>query len=180
MTGSTRPAARGWAMGRGRTPGPVGMYILFVCWAVLGLVPVLFSTHDLKLALGEAGAPGTLTVVSCEALGKGRYDCKGRFVPDDDSLRTAVLQASPDSHVGQTYRGRLDVETDRVVRTGFAGVLAQFALIGLAPLVWAGLPYSVLFALGVRRGRKTAAIIGVVVSVASLLVVIAGVIAASA
>ncbi len=176
----THPTTSGWAMGRGRTPGLMGMYILFVCWVILGLVPVLFSARDLELALGRAGAPGRLTVVSCQALGEGRYDCRGRFVPDDDSLRTKVVRAAPESEVGQSFRGRLDVETDHVVRTGTAGVLAQFALIGLTPLVYAGLPYSVMFALGVRRGRRTVGVLGLVVAVASLALVVTGVVAAYA
>ncbi|MEV6986332.1 hypothetical protein AB0M95_34455 [Sphaerisporangium sp. NPDC051017] len=176
----THPSASGWAMGKGRTPGPVGMYILLVCWVVLGLTPVLFSTRDLMLATGRAGAPGSLTVTSCQALGKGRYDCQGLFVPDDDALKTKTFQASPDSRAGQSYRARLDVETGRVVRTGTAGVLAQFALIGLTPLVYAGLPYATMFALGVRRGRRIAGRLGVVVAGASLVLVVTGMVAAYA
>ncbi|WP_248960217.1 hypothetical protein [Sphaerisporangium perillae] len=178
MTHPTTQA--GWAMGRGRTPGPMGMYVLLVCWVILGLLPVLFSTHDLMLAMGRAGAAGRLTVTSCQALGEGRYDCKGTFVPDDDSLRTTVVQAAPESRVGQSFRGRLDVETDRVVRTGTAGVLASLALLGLTPLVYAGLPYSVMFALGLRRGRKAAGVAGLVVAGVSLALVIIGVAAAYA
>ncbi|MEU8272353.1 hypothetical protein AB0B89_35030 [Sphaerisporangium sp. NPDC049002] len=176
----THPTTSGWAIGRGRTPGLIGMYILFVCWVILGLLPVLFSTHDLELALGRTGAPGRLTVVSCQALGKGRYDCRGEFVPDDDSLRTTIVRAAPESEVGQSFRGRLDVETDRVVRTGTAGVLAQLALIGLTPLVYAGLPYSLMFALRIRRGRKTAGILGLVVTGLSLVLVVTGLVAAYA
>ncbi|RCG33112.1 hypothetical protein DQ384_01315 [Sphaerisporangium album] len=156
------------------------MYILLVCWVVLGLTPVLFSTHDLMLATGRAGAPGRLTVISCQALGEGRYDCKGRFVPDDDALKTKIVQASPDSRAGQSFRGRLDVGSGRVVRTGTAGVLAQFAVIGLTPLVYAGLPYTAMFALGVRRGRRVAGRLGVVVAAASLVLVVIGVAAAYA
>jgi hypothetical protein len=85
------------------------------------------------------------------------------------------VQAAPESRVDQSFRGRLNVGTDPLVRTVTAGVLAQFRLICLTPLVYAGLPYSVMFALRVRQGRWVAGVLGLVVSGASLVVVAVGV-----
>ncbi|MET9066919.1 hypothetical protein ABZW82_17825, partial [Streptosporangium sandarakinum] len=92
--------------GPGRTPGPVGMTVLLVCWLALGLMPFVFAVDDLELAAGRTGTPGTLTVVSCASLGEGRYDCRGRFTPDGGGAAVAVA-ASPDSTAGDVRRARL-------------------------------------------------------------------------
>lgn len=164
--------------GPGRTPGPVGMTFLLLCWAVLGLTPFVFSAGDLELATGRAGTPGTLTVVSCASLGQGRYDCRGRFVPDGGGEAVTVA-ASPDSTAGDVVPARLTPAGDRAVPAGTAGVLAALTLPFLGVGVLGFLPYVLLYALGVRRGRRAAVILGCVLTAVSFAGVVTGMVAAS-
>ncbi|MCC5577433.1 hypothetical protein IMZ11_17560 [Microtetraspora sp. AC03309] len=163
----------------GRMPGPVGMSILLLCWLALGVLPFVFSVPDLRLATGQIGTPGTLTVVSCESLGKGRYDCKGRFTPDGGGDAVNV-DASPDSRAGDVIPARLTPEGDRALPTGVKGVLGALALPALGAGALAFLPYVVLYVFGVRRGRRTAVIAGSAVTAVSLIMMIVGVAAALA
>ncbi|MFF5204397.1 hypothetical protein [Streptosporangium sp. NPDC000396] len=167
----------GPAPGPGRTPGPVGMTILLVCWVGLGLLPAVFAVPDLKLATGSTGTPGTLTIVSCESLGQGRYDCKGSFVPDGGGDAIAVA-ASPDSTAGDVKRARLASERDRAVPTGTPGLLAALTMPFLSVGVLAFLPYVFLYVFRVRRGRRVAVIFGSVLTVVALCGVITGMVAA--
>ncbi|WP_067186839.1 hypothetical protein [Microtetraspora niveoalba] len=161
----------------GRRPGPLGTGVLLLCWLGLGVVAFVFSVPDLRLAAGAVGTPGTLTVVSCTPLGHGRYDCRGRFTPDDGGPAVAV-DASPDSRAGDVVRARLAPEGDRAVPAGTKGVLSALAVPALGFGVLAFLPYVVLYTFGVRRGRRTAVVAGCVVTALSLAGVVVGVAAA--
>ncbi|GGO67300.1 hypothetical protein [Nonomuraea cavernae] len=174
-SGSGKPSRGG---GGGRLPGRVGMTVLLLCWLLLGVVPFAVAVPDFRLATGEIGTPGTLTVVSCTALGKGRYDCRGRFVPDDGGAATMVA-ASPDSAAGDVGRAQLTPEGDRALPSGTKGVLSAMAMPALGLCVLAFLPYSVMYALRVRRGRKAAVVGGGVVTAASLVLLVVAVVAAS-
>nr|BFE77457.1 hypothetical protein GCM10020093_000580 [Planobispora longispora] len=90
----------------GNLPGPAARVILVLCWLAVGLLPILLAVGDVKLAAGTVGTPGTLTVVSCEDLGKGRYDCRGSFAPDGGGAAIPVA-ASPDSEAGDVTRAQL-------------------------------------------------------------------------
>ncbi|MEU4835968.1 hypothetical protein [Streptosporangium sp. NPDC023615] len=163
----------------GRTPGRIGMAILMVLWAGLAALCFVVAVPGWKLATGAAGTPGTLTVLSCEDLGQGRHDCRGRFTPDGGGGAVAV-DASPDSGAGDVRRARLAPEGDRAVPTGTAGVLAALTMPFLGVGVTAFLPYVLLYVFGVRRGRRGAVILGSVLTAVSLVGVVAGLFAASA
>ncbi|MER7206212.1 hypothetical protein [Streptosporangium sp. NPDC000239] len=163
--------------GPGRTPGPVGMAVLMILWAALGLAPFVFAVEDLKLATGRTGSPGTLTVVSCAPLGQGRYDCRGSFVLDRTG-ETVQVAASPDSTVGDVRRARLTPEGDRAVPAGTSGVLAALTLPFLGVGVLGFLPYALLYVLRVRRGRRPAVAVGCLLTAVSLAGLVVGVVAA--
>ncbi|MDP9862031.1 MULTISPECIES: hypothetical protein [Streptosporangium] len=164
--------------GPGRTPGPVGMAILLICWIALGLMPFVFSVRDLQLATGRIGTPGTLTVLSCESLGEGRYDCKGRFVSDRGG-EVVMVDASPDSTAGDVKRAQLTPQGDRAVPTGTTGLVAALTMPFLGVGVLAFLPYVFLYVFKARRGRRAAVILGSVLTAVSLAGVVAGLVAAS-
>ncbi|MEU8245228.1 hypothetical protein [Nonomuraea sp. NPDC048916] len=164
--------------GGGRVPGRAGMTVLLLCWLVLGVVPFVVAVPDVQLATGGIGTPGTLTVVSCTALGKGRYDCQGRFVPDGGGAPITVA-ASPDSEAGDVGRAQLTPEGDRALPSGTKGVLRAMALPALGLCALAFLPYVVMYVLRVRRGRKAAVVAGSVVTAASLVLLVVAVAAAS-
>jgi hypothetical protein len=150
----------GWAVGRGRTPGWFGMGLLLVMWLGICVMPVWFSLPDLSLASGRTGVSGTLHVVSCEKVGKGRYDCRGRFTPDDEADGPPVdVRASPDSDAGETYPAQLDPEAGRAVPNGFEGVMAVTGLMALGPLCAGFLPYCVLYVAGARRRALRGAVV---------------------
>ncbi|MFD8556863.1 hypothetical protein ACFV1N_06185 [Streptosporangium canum] len=175
IAGAFQPGA---APGPGRTPGPIGMTILLICWVGLGLMPLVLSVSDLKLATGEIGTPGTLTVVSCESLGEGRYDCKGSFAPDGGGAAVAVA-ASPDSTAGDVKRAQLTPEGDRAVPTGTPGLLSALTMPFLGVGVMAFLPYVFLYVFGARRGHRRAAVaFGSLLTAGSLAGVVAGLVAA--
>ncbi|GII05375.1 hypothetical protein Pta02_73830 [Planobispora takensis] len=161
----------------GRLPGPFARVFLVLCWLAVCLMPILFAVGDLRLATGEAGTPGTLTVVSCEDLGRGRYDCKGSFAPDGGGAAVAVA-ASPDSEAGDVTRAQLAPEGDRAVKAGTAGVIAALALPFLGIGMLGFLPYVILYFLGVRRGRRTSVVAGTLITVAGLAGTVAGMVAA--
>ncbi|MBB2913000.1 hypothetical protein FHS43_004295 [Streptosporangium becharense] len=163
--------------GPGRTPGPIGMTILLLLWVGLGVLPFVSAVSDLKLATGSVGTPGTLTVVSCEDLGEGRYDCKGSFTPDGGGAAIPV-DASPDSSAGDVKRARLTPEGDRAVPTGTPGILAALTLPFLGVGVFAFLPYVVMYVFGVRRGRRAAVAFGGLLVAVSLVGVVVGMVAA--
>ncbi|MFF0245065.1 hypothetical protein ACWDR9_09665 [Streptosporangium sandarakinum] len=166
----------GPAPGPGRTPGPIGMTVLLVCWLALGLMPFVFAVDDLELAAGRTGTPGTLTVVSCASLGEGRYDCRGRFTPDGGGAAVAVA-ASPDSTAGDVRRARLAPGRDRAVPTGTAGLLAALTMPFLGAGVLAFLPYVALYALRIRRGRRGAVIFGSLLTSVAVAGMVAGMVA---
>jgi len=163
--------------GPGRTPGKIGMTILLILWAGLGVLPFVFAVPDLRLATGSVGVPGTLTVVSCEELGRGRYDCEGSFAPDGGGDAIPV-DASPDSTAGDVRRAQLTPEGDRAVRTGTSGVLAALTMPFLGVGVLGFLPYVFLYVLKARRGRRAAVFLGCVLTLVSLAGLVVGMVAA--
>jgi hypothetical protein len=164
--------------GRGNPgPGPVGRIIVVLLWLVVCLAPVALSVPDFELALGRTGTPGTLTVVSCAALGEGRYDCRGRFVPDSGAP-PVLVKASPDSRAGDVTHARLTPDGDRALPDGVRGVLAAATLpaVGLGGLGF--LPYVIMYWLGVRRGRRAAVVAGSVITALGATGMLVGMVAA--
>ncbi|GAA0995398.1 hypothetical protein GCM10009555_089560 [Acrocarpospora macrocephala] len=161
-----------------RGPGLAGKIILVILWVGVCVVPLALSVSAIELATGRVGTPGTLTVVSCESLGQGRYDCKGSFLPDSGGPAVPV-DASPDSDAGEVIRAQLTPSGDRAVPTGVTGLLAALAVpaVGVGGLGF--LPYVVLYWMGVRRGMRTAVIVGSVITGVGLLLAVVGVVAAS-
>ncbi|WP_055483268.1 hypothetical protein [Sphaerimonospora mesophila] len=160
-----------------RMPGKFGMSVLLICWLTLGVLPIVTAAPDLRLATGKIGTPGTLTVVSCVSLGRGRYDCAGRFVPDGggDAIMVAV---PPESEVGDVTRARLTPERDRALPSGTKGVLRAMTLpaTGLGSLAF--LPYVLLYVFRAGQGRKIALRMGTALTALSLVVIVVGMIAA--
>ncbi|GAA3156978.1 hypothetical protein GCM10010466_54820 [Planomonospora alba] len=161
----------------GNLPGRAAQVLLVGCWLLVCLLPVFLAVEDLKLATGRIGTPGTLTVVSCEALGKGRYDCRGEFTPDAGGAAIPV-DASPDSEAGDVVRAQLTPEGDRAVKAGTAGVIAALTLPSLGIGGLGFLPYVVMYFLGVRRGRGAAVLFGWVLTAAGTAGTVAGMVAA--
>ncbi|GAA4214377.1 hypothetical protein [Microbispora amethystogenes] len=161
-----------------RMPGKIGMGILLICWLTLGVLPFVVAVPDFQLATGKIGTPGTLTVVSCVSLGQGRYDCKGRFVPDSGGDAVPVA-ASPDSEAGDVTRAQLTPEGDRALPSGTKGVLRAMTLPATGLVVLAFLPYVLLYVFKVRRGRRTSVIAGSVVATLSLVLIVIGLVAAT-
>lgn len=160
--------------------GPVNdlrRYTLILLWLVVCLAPIPIAVPGYQLALGRTGTPGTLTVVSCEALGKGRHDCRGRFRPDDGGPAVMVA-ASPDSSVGDVTHARLTDDGSRALPDGVKGVLAASAVpaAGLAGLGF--LPYVAAYWWGSPRARRRAVAAGVVITAAGAVVMLAGMVAA--
>ncbi|MBB5964666.1 hypothetical protein [Planomonospora venezuelensis] len=160
----------------GNLPGPIARVVLVLCWLAVCLMPILFAVGDIELAAGRTGTPGTLTVVSCEALGQGRYDCKGSFAPDGGGAAVPV-DASPDSEAGDVTRAQLTPEGDRAVKAGTAGVVAALTLPFLGVGLAGFLPYVIMYFLGVRRGRRTAVAAGIVITVIGAAGTLAGMVA---
>ncbi|GIH22187.1 hypothetical protein Aph01nite_04970 [Acrocarpospora phusangensis] len=163
-------------------PGLVGKIILVILWVGVCAFSVVLSLPDIDLATGRTGTPGTpgtLTVISCEALGEGRYDCKGSFLPDSGGPAIPV-DASPDSDAGEVIRAQLTPAGDRAVPAGTKGLLAALAV----PAVGVGgigfLPYVLLHWAGIRRGRRAAVTVGSVLAVAGLAMAVVGVAASVA
>jgi hypothetical protein len=190
-----RPAARGK---RAQAKGPAGqenvhaeptpkrksgdiiadLAIALLITAVLSLLAFMVvstTLPDLKVALGMTGVQGTATVVSCERLGRGRYDCKAEFVFDDPARSPIVIDTVPEAERGDVFRAALTAEGDRVLPTGTQGVLPRIGLLALAPLLMAFVPVILLLTLGIERGVETTGIGGCVVAALSLLVCIVGV-----
>lgn len=165
--------------GPGNDPGPIGKAVLVFLWLVLGVTPIVFSIGDLRLATGAVGTPGTLTVEQCTELGEGRYDCDGRFTPDDGGPAIAV-DASPDSSAGDVTSAQLTPEGDRAVKNGTAGVLAALTLPALGVMVLAFLPAIALWGFGSRRSKRPAVLVGVGVAVVGALGVVVGLVASYA
>ena len=165
--------------GPGADPGPVGRVILVILWLVLGVMPLVVSIGDIRLAAGEVGTAGTLTVEQCTDLGEGRYDCTGWFVPDDGSAPVAV-DASPDSSAGDVRRAQLTPEGDRAVPAGTAGVLAALTVPFLGVLVLAFFPAILLWGIGSRRNKRPWVFGGAVVATLAAVGVLVGLVAAYA
>ncbi|MEV4179250.1 hypothetical protein [Nonomuraea sp. NPDC049709] len=162
---------------RGRGPRPSGRIVLVLLWLGICMLPMVLAIGELELAAGRAGTPGTLRVVSCEDLGEGRYDCRGRFTPDSGEAVVEVA-ASPDSEAGDVLRARLTPAGDRAVPAGSRGVLAALALPGAGLAGLGFLPYVVMYWLGARRGRRAAVTGGVLVTAAGGVLTVVGMVAA--
>ncbi|MBB6548898.1 hypothetical protein [Nonomuraea rubra] len=162
---------------RGRGPGPWGRVILVLLWLAVCLMPVPLAVNSLELATGRVGTPGTLRVVWCEALGEGRYDCRGWFTPDGGDTPVEVA-ASPDSEPGDVMRAQLTPAGDRAVPAGPKGVLAALSLPGMGLAGLGFLPYVVLYWLGARRGRRAAVTGGILVTAAGVVLMVSGLVAA--
>ncbi|MHC1563157.1 hypothetical protein ACR9E3_29705 [Actinomycetospora sp. C-140] len=163
--------------GPGRDPGPVGKIILLLLWLVLAVLPIVAAIGDLRLATGAIGTPGTLTVEQCTDLGRGRYDCTGRFAPDGGGPPVAV-DASPDSTAGDVRPAQLTPEGDRAVPAGTAGILAALTLPFLGLFALGFVPAIGLWATGSRRSKRPAVAGGVVIGVVSVIGIVVGLVAA--
>ncbi|WP_240779758.1 hypothetical protein [Nonomuraea zeae] len=156
----------------------MGRAVLVLLWLAIGVLPTVFAVPDFELATGRTGTPGTLRVLSCESLGKGRYDCKGTFTPDPGRGSTVMVDASPDSEAGDVLRAQLTPAGDRAVPAGTKGVLAATTLpaVGLGGLGF--LPYVLMYWAGARRGRRLAVAGGVLVTAAGGVLMVVGLVAA--
>ncbi|MGN9842905.1 hypothetical protein ACTMTI_32760 [Nonomuraea sp. H19] len=161
----------------GRDPGRFGKIVLVLLWLGVCVMPMVFAVQDLQLATGRIGTPGTLRVASCEALGEGRYDCKGTFTPDSGGASVPV-DASPDSAAGEVMQAQLTPEGDRAVPAGTMGVLAALALPALGFGGLGFLPYVIMYWAGARRGRRAAVIGGFLVTTAGFMGMLVGLVAA--
>lgn len=155
--------------------GNVPRIVLVLLWLAVCLAPIPVAVPDYLLTLGHTGTPGTLTVVSCESLGRGRYDCRGRFVPDDGG-RPVIVATSPDSDAGDVTHARFD--GTRALPDGVKGVLAVSAVpaAGLAGLGF--LPYVLAYWWGGPRARRRAVTAGIVTTSVGLLTMVVGLVAA--
>ncbi|MFC4060044.1 hypothetical protein ACFOWE_17195 [Planomonospora corallina] len=163
----------------GNLPGRAVQVLLVGCWLLVCLLPIFLAVEDLELATGKTGTPGTLTVVSCESLGKGRYDCKGSFTPEGGGDPIPV-DASPDSEAGDVTRAQLTPEGDRAVKAGTTGVIAALTLPALGVGGLGFLPYVIMYFLGVRRGRRGAVVLGCVLTALGTAGMVAGLVASYA
>ncbi|GAA2211983.1 hypothetical protein GCM10009850_074440 [Nonomuraea monospora] len=159
----------------GNGPGPWGRAVLVLLWLTVCVAPMILAVGELELATGRAGTPGTLRVLSCEDLGEGRYDCRGRFTPDNGEPAVEVA-ASPDSSAGDVTRAQLTPEGDRAAPAGTRGVLAALALPGVGLGGLGFLPYVLLYWRGVRS--RAAVTGGVLVTAAGFVVMVTGMVAA--
>ncbi|WP_156325195.1 hypothetical protein [Nonomuraea sp. SBT364] len=117
----------------------------------LAATVVLVALPELKVALGHAGTPGTATVVSCDALGHGRFDCRASFEFDDRFSGPIVVGTVPDVEVGEVFPAALTPAGDRVLPTGARGVWRQALVLGALPL---GVAVIALLTVVVKRSRK--------------------------
>lgn len=151
------------------------MMIAFTAGILTLVVTVLTTTvPQLQVALGATGTPGTATVLSRERVGRYEHHSEARFVFDDATRQPVVIDTIPDVKVGESFRAALTPEGDRVLPTGSRGVLPALGLLALAPLGMSPLPYVLMYTLGIRRGRRAAAVGGAVVAVASVMMIIGG------
>ncbi|MEJ8277596.1 hypothetical protein [Pseudonocardia spirodelae] len=141
------------------TPAPGWMGFLLALWLLLGAACIWFAVDDLRLAAGAAGTPGVLQVTGCTDLGEGRHDCHGLFRPDAGGV-PVVVGASPDSAAGDVVAARLTPAGDRAVASGTTGVLAASTLPFLGVALLGYLPWTTAVVLGARRGRRTLAVLG--------------------
>ncbi|GIH92572.1 hypothetical protein Psi01_32020 [Planobispora siamensis] len=155
--------------------------MLFLIGLMVFLAYTVIDTTrpGLEIALGDRGTPGTAEVLSCEALGEGRYDCQARFTFDDPAREPIVIDTVPDAEAGEVFPAALTPEGDRVVPTGERGVWTSVALLALVPLCLAFIPTMVLYGFGIQRGRRTSMIGAFAVSALSLLVCVVGLILGS-
>ncbi|NRQ34134.1 hypothetical protein HII36_20080 [Nonomuraea sp. NN258] len=176
-SGTRRPAATATAPAR-RGPGWFGRVLIVLMWAGTCLVPLPFSVPWIQLAAGAVGTPGTLTVESCVALGRGRYDCEGVFVPRGGGGPVQV-SAPADLEAGDRVTAQLTPEGDRAALAGARGVLSTLIL----PFFCLGglgfLPYVLLYwtSWATRRQLRVAAITGGVLTVVSLTGIVVGLVA---
>ncbi|MFG1945921.1 hypothetical protein [Nonomuraea sp. NPDC048826] len=151
--------------------------VLILLWLAVCLAPIPVAVPGFQLALGHVGTPGTLTVLSCEALGKGRYDCRGRFVPDDGGAPVMVA-ASPDSSAGDVTRARLTPDGARALPDGVKGVLGASAVPAAGLMGLGFLPYVIAYWWGGPGARRRCVVAGVVVTTIGFLLMIVGMVAA--
>ncbi|GIM98453.1 hypothetical protein [Planomonospora venezuelensis] len=174
------PARRG-APGRavrdglaGRVAGPAGALFLAGLMVYLACTVVATALPDLEIALGSRGTPGTAEVLSCESLGRGRYDCDARFTFDDPARGPIVAGTVPDALAGEVFPAALTPEGDRVVPTGARGVWASVGLLALAPFCLSFIPAMLLFGFEARRGLRASVIGACAVSALSFVLCGAG------
>jgi len=147
-------------------------------WAAVSLIPIPFAIPSIKLAAGVVGTPGTLTVDTCERLGRGRYDCDGHFTPADGGPAIPV-SAPPDLEAGDTIQAQLTPEGDRAEVAGLPGILGALTLPFLSLGLIAFLPYVILYWMptATRHHLRMAVIIGCALTAVSLAGVAVGLVA---
>ncbi|MFB9884269.1 hypothetical protein ACFFMN_40695 [Planobispora siamensis] len=125
-------------------------------WLVVMVVGAV--TPELEAALGDAGTPGTATVVSCEpyTVGTGRskrtnYDCEARFVFDDRSRQPIVVDTVPDVEVGEVFPAVLTPEGDRVLPTEARGVWRAVLLFSALPFALTLIAFLAALMMRVRK-----------------------------
>lgn len=116
------------------------MLIPGVGWTTVATVQAM---PDVRLAIDESAAPGTVTVTACEFRrysnsSRTRWYCEGTFVYDVTGEAVQVI-AHRRANPGDVYAARITPEGDRAVLRDAKGVLAHLGksfhglfLIGLA------------------------------------------------
>ncbi|MEW2352318.1 hypothetical protein [Spirillospora sp. NPDC029432] len=159
----------------------MGVIVLFSMWLALGLMPILFSLGDMRLAFGLTGEPGTAVVQYCADLGDDRYDCRGRFEPADPRrAATEDVHLPPDSDEGEMFPAQLRPDGEHAAPAGTQGRLASLALPALGMVFLVPLPWGLASLVTSRRpGRLSLYVMGVLAGAFALLCVV-GMVASSA
>ncbi|MFB4315285.1 hypothetical protein [Actinomadura sp. 21ATH] len=149
---SARKAAENSGANSGEKTSPVGIAVMLAMWLGVGLLPVLFSLGDMRLAFGLAGERGTAVVQYCEDLGESRYDCRGRFEPADPRAEaTTDVRLPPDSDEGEMFPARLRPDGEQAVPADTQGRLAALAVPALGMALLVPLPAGLAYLIAGRR-----------------------------
>ncbi|GAA2899555.1 hypothetical protein GCM10010517_65110 [Streptosporangium fragile] len=87
-----------------------------------GVVAMVISIPDIRIAAGQVGTPGTMTVLRCIDLPNSKeWDCEGTFVFDTtgETIEVDTRYAS----VGDVFPAQLNPAGDRAELRGTQGVL---------------------------------------------------------
>ncbi|MFI0350150.1 hypothetical protein [Actinomadura sp. 9N407] len=164
--------SRSTAKNSGRT-SPVGVLVLLGLWLTIGLMPVLFSITDLRLAFGLTGQAGTAVVERCTEHTSGTDDyveCRGSFQPSDHrAAPTADVHLPPESDEGESFPARLQDDGDRARPADLKGRLAAAAVPALGVFFLVPLPWALLYMITGRGPNRISRY-----AMASLAIVTAG------
>ncbi|MFI0408223.1 hypothetical protein [Actinomadura sp. 3N508] len=123
---------------------PLQMIIGIAMWLGVALIPIVFEITEVRLAFGQMGTPGRVTVTSCTDSDTSAY-CSGTFTPKAPPSTPINVTLRADSKEDDVFPAQLHPDGIHAYPTDFGGRASTVAIPALGILILVPLPWALAY-----------------------------------